>query len=144
MTKKIYKDVPPSYPVCLHESCQRAERCLHRTVYDVLAEGDEMLRVISPSRCRPDGACPYFRDATPVRFARGFTKMQQRMHPGQYAQFMSLLVGRFGRNPYFERRRGDTPMPPAEQKMVKDALKRAGVSEDLAFDAYEDNVNWYD
>lgn len=57
---------------------------------------------------------------------------------------MSLLVREFSRNPYFERRRGETALSPKEQHIVLQALRKAGVTEDLKFDAYEENVNWYD
>lgn len=145
MPKKQYKKAPLNYPVCLHADCPRAEHCLHRVAYGMLLEKCEMLRVINPERCRKDGDnCPYFRDSAPVTYARGFTQMQRRMYPGQYNRFMRLLVGYFGRNPYFERRKGETALTPAEQKIVLNALRQAGVEEDLKFDAYEENVNWND
>lgn len=66
------------------------------------------------------------------------------MYPGQYQTFMSLLMREFSRNPYFERRRGETALSPKEQHIVLQALRKAGVTEDLKFDAYEENINWYD
>ncbi|MDR4037909.1 MAG: DUF6078 family protein, partial [Parabacteroides sp.] len=50
----------------------------------------------------------------------------------------------FGRNPYFERRRGEFPLSPKEQRIVLNALRRVGVTEELRFDHYEESVNWYD
>ncbi|MEO3239187.1 DUF6078 family protein, partial [Parabacteroides distasonis] len=91
-----------------------------------------------------DEACPYFRDSAPVTYARGFTGMQSRMFPAQYQQFMSILMSHFGRNPYFERRRGEFPLSPKEQRIVLNALRRVGVTEELRFDHYEESVNWYD
>lgn len=97
-----------------------------------------------PHPLYPDGACPYFRDSAPVTYARGFTGMQSRMFPAQYQQFMSILMSHFGRNPYFERRRGEFPLSPKEQRIVLNALRRVGVTEELRFDHYEESVNWYD
>ena len=94
--------------------------------------------------CTRDEACPYFRDSAPVTYARGFTGMQSRMFPAQYQQFMSILMSHFGRNPYFERRRGEFPLSPKEQRIVLNALRRVGVTEELRFDHYEESVNWYD
>ena len=85
-----------------------------------------------------------FRDSAPVTYARGFTGMQSRMFPAQYQQFMSILMSHFGRNPYFERRRGEFPLSPKEQRIVLNALRRVGVTEELRFDHYEESVNWYD
>ena len=145
MPKKIYKEAPPHYPICLHADCPRAGHCLHRVAYGELIGKCEMLSVINPERCRKDGdECPYFRDAAPVAYARGFTGMQRRMYPDQYKRFMRLLTEHFGRNPYFERRKGETVLSPSEQQIVLDALRKAGVTEDLKFDAYEENINWND
>ena len=128
MPKKLHKEIPIDYAVCQQQDCPRAEKCLHQIAY----------------LCTRDGACPYFRDSAPVTYARGFTGMQSRMFPAQYQQFMSILMSHFGRNPYFERRRGEFPLSPKEQRIVLNALRRVGVTEELRFDHYEESVNWYD
>ncbi|MDY5656083.1 MAG: DUF6078 family protein [Prevotella sp.] len=51
---------------------------------------------------------------------------------------------KFGRNAYYERRRGDTALTPKEQRIVLDALKKVGVKEEVTFESYEENTNWYD
>ena len=71
-------------------------------------------------------------------------KCLHQMFPAQYQQFMSILMSHFGRNPYFERRRGESPLSPKEQRIVLNALRRVGVTEELRFDHYEESVNWYD
>ncbi|MDD2953560.1 MAG: DUF6078 family protein [Parabacteroides sp.] len=145
MPKKLHKEIPADYAVCQHPDCPRAGKCLHQIAYQPLIERPvTALRLLNPTLCTRDEACPHFRDSAPVTYARGFTKMQSQMFPAQYRLFMSILVFHFGRNPYFERRRGDSPLSPKEQKLVRNALRRAGVAEDLKFDAYEESVNWYD
>ena len=57
---------------------------------------------------------------------------------------MYTLIGKFGRNAYFERRRGDSPLSPKEQETVLAALLKAGITENIPFDKYEDIINWYD
>lgn len=123
----------------------RAGKCLHQIAYQPLIEQPAtVLRLLNPTLCTRDEACPYFRDSAPVTYARGFTGMQSRMFPAQYQQFMSILMSHFGRNPYFERRRGEFPLSPKEQRIVLNALRRVGVTEELRFDHYEESVNWYD
>ncbi|WP_339328647.1 DUF6078 family protein [Bacteroides thetaiotaomicron] len=39
---------------------------------------------------------------------------------------------------------GETVLSPKEQAIVQQALKQSGVTEDLKFDHYEKNLNWYD
>ena len=144
MPKKLYKDIPADYPVCLYADCPHAASCLHQLVYQPLLEKLGILSLLNPQKCTKDKSCPYFRDAKPVSYARGFIGMQKRMFPGQYSRFMSILIGHFGRNAYFERRRGETALSPKEQKYVLKVLQDIGVTEKLEFDSYEENINWCD
>lgn len=57
---------------------------------------------------------------------------------------MNFLIARFGRNPYFERRRGDRKLSLQEQEIIRKALKQAGVTENLDFDLKEEGFNWFD
>mgnify|MGYP003203965636 FL=1 len=66
------------------------------------------------------------------------------MFPDQYANFMAICISEWGRNPYFERRRGARLLPQNEQKFIMKALKMAGVTEEMQFDSYEHAINWYD
>lgn len=144
MPKKLYKEAPKEYAICWHSDCPRAATCLHQLACQPLMEEQAILRLINPNHCTKDEHCPYYRDSSPVTYARGFTNMQKRMFPDQYQTFMSILMKRFGRTPYFERRRGEIAMPPKEQEIVLRALRQAGVTEDLKFDQYEENVNWHE
>lgn len=124
MSRKIDKEIPQEFSVCQHADCPRVANCLHQVVCQPLMERDNILRLINPNRCTKDASCPHFRDAAPVTYARGFVGMQQRMLPAQYMTFMSILKSRFGHNPYYERRRGEMPLTPREQKIVLNALRR--------------------
>ena len=144
MPKKFYTSFPSGYAVCLHSDCPMAETCLHRIVYPVLLEKDDMLHVVNPNRCSKDAQCKFSRTTKPVTYARGFAHFQKRMFPEQYDRFSTILISKFGRNAYYERRRGDTALTPKEQQIVLDALKAAGVTEEMKFERYEENTNWYD
>ena len=144
MPKKLYTSVPPRYEVCLHANCSKADVCLHQIAYQKLLSAQTFLHLINPKQCKKKGHCPFYRNCTPMRFARGFKGFQKHMYPDQYAEFSSMLKSKFGRNPYFERRKGIRPLSPAEQDMILNVLKRVGVEEKLEFDAYGDEINWYD
>lgn len=51
-----------------------------------------------------------------------------------------ILISKFGRNAYYERRRGDTALTPKDQRIVLDALKKVGVTEEMKFESYEENT----
>lgn len=144
MTKKFYTSIPMNYAVCLHHDCPKAATCLHQIAYQTLVEQKNYLNLINPNRCGKDDSCRYYRDNTPVVYARGFTNFQKRMFPDQYQTFKSILTEKFGRNPYFERRNGKTMLSPKEQEFVLQALKKAGITEEFQFDGYEENYNWHD
>lgn len=144
MPKKLYTSIPKNYPVCQHSDCPMAATCLRQVSYTELLENEEYLHLINPNKCSKDVTCKYFRDNQPIMYARGFTNFQKRMFPDQYLKFMNMLIATFGRNPYFERRRGETALSPKEQAIVLKALKQAGVTEEMKFDKYEENLNWKD
>ena len=51
-------------------------------------------------------------------------------------------MGRYGRNPYYERRKGVIALSPDEQQFVRNALRKVGVTEELEFDRYETGLLW--
>ena len=144
MPKKTYTSVPTDYPVCLYDDCPKAATCLCHFAYTQVTEKDNYLRLANPLLCTKDDGCRYYRDSKPVTYVRGFTNFQKKMFPGQYEQFMHILIGKFGRNAYYERRRGDTAISPKEQQAILAALRKVGVEEEMQFDAYEEHINWYD
>lgn len=144
MPKKNFKGIPYRYSVCQYSDCPQATTCLHQIVYPQLLEKEDYLLLINPQRCTKDGQYKFYRDSKPVKYALGFKNFQRRMYPGQYYEFMRILVAEFSRNCYYERRRGATALSPKEQKIVLDALHKVGIKEDYAFDQYEERINWYD
>lgn len=108
-----------------------------------MIEESEFMQLINPRKCTKDQSCPYYRSNKPVTFAKGFTNFQKRMFPEQYKKFMQMLIGRLGRNAYFQQRRGDVCLSPKEQAIILEALKTVGVHEEMKFDAYFDQVSWY-
>lgn len=144
MIRKLYTTAPDDYPVCVHAQCPKAGECLHRIAFEKLRTEKKYMRLLNPDHCTAGDSCQHFRCNNPVRYALGFTQMQRRMYPEQYDRFMTTLIMRFGRNPYYDRRRGAIAMPPEEQKMVLQVLKKVGVTEEMKFDSYVDAINWYD
>lgn len=144
MPKKTYRNLPTDYLVCQHTDCPMAATCLHQIAYPQLLKNETYLRLINPKKCSKNRKCTFYRDSKPVTYAFGFSNFQKKMFPGQYQTFMYTLIGKFGRNAYYERRRGDSPLSPKEQETVLAALQKAGITEKIPFDKYEDIINWYD
>ena len=144
MPKKTYTTLPSRFGTCLHVNCPMASACLRQLAYSKMTENKDILCMVNPRHCSKDRDCKFYRDATPVRYAKGFTNFQKRMFPEQYHDFMYTLIVQFGRSAYFERRSGHTLLSPAEQEIVLAALQQAGVKEDFQFDKYVELYNWFD
>lgn len=135
--------IPHNYEACLTNNCPQREHCLRAWVWDNRKSSVQRYVVLNPDLTTSDGHCPFYCDDQPQRYALGFTNFQRRLYPDQYKQFMSACIARFGRNPYFTRRRGDTPMSPSEQAFIRSVLKQIGAPEDIDFDGFEERINWY-
>lgn len=144
MPKVFYSIIPTGYPVCLHADCPKANTCLHQLAYAPTQQEQEVLRVLNPGRCTKDEDCKYYRSNAPIRYARGFASFKPKMLPGQWSAFVNILRNEWGRTRFYERRRGDIPMPPSEQDFVLEALKKSGVTDTFDFDQYEDMSLWND
>lgn len=142
MNEEIYKNIPTTYPLCLHDDCPKADTCLRQLAFRQHAGQGLYLRLLNPTRCPKQENCLHYADNKPVIFAKGFTNFQKKMFPDQYAKFMNILICHFGRNPYFMRRRGDTLLPPKEQEIIKRALKKSGITQPMEFDQYVEGINW--
>lgn len=112
MPKKFYTSIPSGYAVCQYSDCPMAETCLHQIVYPTMLEKNDILSVVNPGRCSKDAKCKFYRSNKPITYARGFAHFQKRMFPDQYDRFSMILINKFGRNAYYERRRGDTALTP--------------------------------
>ena len=139
---KSNKGIPAKYPLCLHTNCPKADTCLHQLAFRRHAELGSHLTLINPSLCTMQDNCPHYACAQPVRFARGFTNFQKRMFPQQYSKLMDMLILHFGRNQYFMRRSGKVVLPPDEQEVVLNALKKCGIESHFDFDEYIESIHW--
>ena len=144
MPRKKYTTLPTSYSVCLHDDCPMAATCLRQQAYSKLLESETYLQLINPRKCDKSENCKFYRNATPVMYAYGFTGIQKKMFPEQYKVFMGTLIEAFGRSDYFERRSGRLSLSPKEQETVRAALRKAGITEDLPFDHYKEQINYCD
>ncbi len=141
---KIYKTTPNTYGACLHDDCPMAASCLRKMVCQKFYETMEFIRIVNPTMCSKNENCKFYRSSTPVRFALGFKNFQYRMFPQQYETFKTRLMMRYGRNGFYLRRRGEVPLSPSEQEFVLKVLRKAGVTSDFSFDAYKEEILWYD
>ncbi|QUT70196.1 hypothetical protein INE82_00963 [Bacteroides thetaiotaomicron] len=126
MLNKFYTSIPTNYPICGYSDCPMAATCLHQIVYATMLENKEYIHLINPNRCNKNETCSYYRDNKPITYVRGFTNFQKQIFPEQYLNFMNRLIGKFGRNPYFERRRGGNSSIPQRASDSTTSLEAIG------------------
>ena len=143
MNKINYNEVPYGFRHCLEATCPMASHCLRQMAMQALPKDEMSVIILNPQMTKPSEDCRFYRSDEPQVYGKGFANMQKHMLPGQYDTFRYRLIGKFGRNPYFERRKGARLCSPNEVKMVKTVLKEIGL-EQLEFDAYEKHFCWYD
>lgn len=137
------KDVPDGYVMCTRNDCTVCEHCLRHIAYNDVGKDMEKYMILNPLLVVATEQCEYFRTDEKATYAKGFTKMQLKMIPGQYQDFSVRLIGRFGRTGYYERRRGERLCKPSEIEFIRKVLQEIGLP-DLEFDDYEKHYNWYD
>jgi len=138
-----YEDVPYGFMHCLEAACPMASHCLRQLAMQAVPKDQISIPIINPQLPEPSENCKYYRSDEPQLYGRGFANMQKQMLPGQYDTFRYRLIGKFGRNPYFERRKGARLCSPLEVEVVKGVLKELGL-EHLDFDGYVKRLNWSD
>ena len=143
MNKINYKEVPYGFMHCLRADCPMASHCLRQMAMQAVPKNQISVPIINPQLPELSENCRFYRSDEPQVYGRGFTNMQNQMLPSQYDTFRYRLIGKFGRNPYFERRKGAQLCTPSEIKVIKDVLKGLSL-EHLEFDAYEKHLNWTD
>lgn len=136
MTKKDYTQPPLDFPICIYHDCPLAKCCLHQLHYEQKCKVSNYPNIVNPTRCSKDENCIYYRNNTPVRYAQGFTKIQENLLPSQYRELSATLMGFFGRTGFYSRRKGEKLLSPREQNIVKNTLKRIGITKELEFDNY--------
>ena len=143
MSKINYDEVPGCYLHCIKADCKMADHCLRQLAMQNLPSNLTAVTILNPQLTQTGEGCEYYRDDKPQVYGKGFKNMQKKMFPDEYQTFMYRLQGKFGRNPYFERRKGAQLCSPSDIKQVEDALKAIG-HEELKFDAYVEKLNWND
>lgn len=141
MNKISFSEVPYNYPLCIESDCPVAEHCLRQMAMQVLTRRERLVSIVNPKRTKHSEACDFYRSDEPQLFGKGFIGMQQEMLPRQYAVFMRKLQSRFGRNAYFERRRGERLCSPGEVAYIRELLTSLGLQH-LDFDGYEERYDW--
>ena len=134
---------PSTTPSASNKICPRAGKCLHQIAYQPLIEQPAtVLRLLNPTLCTGMRLSPT-RDSAPSPThgaspgCRAGCSRRNTSNSCRYSCPISDVT-------LLRAAKGRISTSPKEQRIVLNALRRVGVTEELRFDHYEESVNWYD
>lgn len=88
------------------------------------------------------GKCKYYRSNEKVRYAKGFLCTAGALAVSVSGTFRCRLIGSWGVRRYYQKRKGETLLSPAEQQQVVALARKLGVRLDEYFDGYVEEYDW--
>lgn len=137
-----YSDVPVAFDHCVSTTCPLREECLRAMSWQMKDESRPVVSVVNPAVTREDESCPYLKRAVPVKYAIGFSCLENELTGAQYRRFRDLLMRRVGQYKFYAYRSGRQPMSPEVQEMVLAMLQELGAAPKHPFDKMEDCLPW--
>lgn len=138
-----FPEVPLGYSVCLNQQCPKASTCLRRQAEINMPDSVTHWSFISLKHLAAiEGECRYYRPCQKIRLAKGFIGILNKLPHKQMLEIVGRLIYSFKRRTYYRVRKGERPLSPDEQQIVRDILKRYGVNESWEFDSYYDSYDW--
>ena len=135
--------IPANYTLCIKSDCPKAANCLRHTAVAMVPSEVQRWQIVSPAYlAQMEGECPYFRSAEKVRYARGFVRMIRSLPVNVSETVAQRLIAHFGRNAYYDMRKGKHAITPNEQEIICAVVAECGAQQEVTFDSYEEDYQW--
>ena len=140
---KIEK-VPAYFACCFQQGCAKEATCLHKLACQYVQKEKQQIICINPLHVegKEGEDCPCYKEAVRVRMARGFLRAIGTVQSAKVDDVAQQLSEKFNRAYYYRMRKGTMPLTPMQQEIVAKVLIKAGASQPVEFDAYEDDYLW--
>ena len=137
------RTVPTNYMLCIKSDCPKAATCLRYKATQMMPTEVKTWSILSPTFLEQmEGECPHYRSVEKVRYARGFVRMIRTLPVNISEMVAQKLIARFGRNAYYDMRKGKRAIAPAEQEVIRTVVAECGALQEVVFDSYEENFQW--
>ena len=137
------RTVPTNYMLCLKSDCPKATMCLRHKATQMIPADMMKWSILSPAYLTQiEGECPHYRSAEKVQYARGFVRMIRTLPVNISEMVAQKLIARFGRNAYYDMRKGKRTIAPTEQEVIIAVVAECGAQQEVVFDSYEENFQW--
>ena len=142
-TSQTNVEVPTNYTLCIKGDCPKAAMCLRHKATLMMQADVQTWSILSPTYlAQIEGECPHYRSAEKVRYARGFVHMLRTLPVNISEMVAHKLIAHFGRNAYYDMRKGKRAIAPTEQEVIIAVVVECGAQQEVVFDSYEENFQW--
>ena len=138
-----YSKVPHNFGLCAAADCPHADTCLRRIAYTHTPASVTFPPTLNPKTIEArTGKCEYYRSNQKVRYAKGFVRTTEALAVSASGTFRYGLIGNWGIRRYYQKRKGETLLSPAEQQKVMALARKLGLQQEEYFDSYVEEYNW--
>ena len=139
----IMRERAEHYLVCFIDSCPLHLTCL-RWVAGQYVDPQLMSRTAINPRNPLMGVdnCPKFREMVRVKLKRGLTQFYHEMPSYMESNIRNELIAHFGRNRYFQMRKGEVLINPDDQQFIAHVCQQHGWTAPLVYDGEEEDWLW--
>ena len=136
---KTNGEVPNNFTLCIKGDCPKAANCLRHVAMAMMPAEMQKWSILSPAYlAQIEGECPMYRSAEKVQYARGFVRIVRTLPVNVSEMVMHKLIARFGRNGYYDMRKGKRAIAPDEQEIICAVVAECGAQQEVTFDSYEE------
>ncbi|NDV58237.1 DUF6078 family protein [Bacteroides sp. 519] len=138
-----YKDVPQTYPHCLHAQCPQAQKCLRFYVAQHADEETQTFPLINPNYLNgKEESCPYFQLNVLTRFASGITHLFDDLPHAKAVKIKQIIYNYFKRNMYYRILNKERLIKLDEEAFIRGVFKKEGIDTEPVFDEYVYKYDW--
>ena len=138
-----YSKVPHNFGLCAAADCPHADTCLRRIAYTHTPASVTFPPTLNPKTIEAmAGKCEYYRSNQKVHYAKGFVRTTEALAVSASGTFRYGLIGNWGIRRYYQKRKGETLLSPAEQQKVMALARKLGLQQEEYFDSYVEEYNW--
>jgi hypothetical protein len=131
-----FSKVPSWYVLCTNSECPLRANCLRYLAGTNAPDNMELARCVMPKTLK-NGECRWFDQITVGVWAAGFSHLFDKVLKKDYT-VMRLAITTYlhGTRIYYEYKRGERVLSPAEQQWIRDYVRSLGYDWEVEFDKY--------
>lgn len=142
INENLIRQHAKNYVVCFNGDCSVRNECL-RWLAGCCQDDEWLVYAVNHNSQGAGGeTCRHLRKAVEMEMPVGFVHMFDSIAEKKARAVRKDMLGEMGPNCYYVHRRGDKPMTPELQKVVRNIFKKNGVEDAPQYDGTAKTYNW--